>query len=419
MNLVNELVTQTNLYHDQKYPDGNGNFTPVCAEEILAYIGVIIAMELYKLPKLDDYWKRNGISHMPWFSSIFSRTRFRALRRYFHLRDNTKRPDKNHKDYKLYQVIPIISCLTETFGGLYVPSQNVSIDEMLLGTKCWVSFTQYMPKKPKRFGIKLWALCEAKTGYGCAFQVYTGREDAARPELGLSYRVVFDLMKNYLDKGYRLFIDNFYTSAQLVYDLLQRLTYACGTLRSNREKIPPQLKEQLGTGEAKFWRCDNLVVTHCKGKRDVFAMSSMHGNDSEVITNKRGDKQTTKPKIICDYNENIGGIDLCDQLVSYYNISNKSCKWTQRLIFRLIDMCIVNSLVAFTANNPGFKDVYRKHKVFRETLAHQLVQKLLDRRADPNVASPPGPGRPAQTNEKRLLGKHFASRHDVRRRCVA
>ena len=134
MNLVNELVTQTNLYHDQKYPDGNGNFTPVCAEEILAYIGVIIAMELYKLPKLDDYWKRNGISHMPWFSSIFSRTRFRALRRYFHLRDNTKRPDKNHKDYKLYQVIPIISCLRKRFGSLYVPAHP----RMQALTKCFL-----------------------------------------------------------------------------------------------------------------------------------------------------------------------------------------------------------------------------------------------------------------------------------------
>jgi hypothetical protein len=44
MNLVNELVTQTNLYQDQTYPGGNDNFTPVCAEEILAKIGVVIAI---------------------------------------------------------------------------------------------------------------------------------------------------------------------------------------------------------------------------------------------------------------------------------------------------------------------------------------------------------------------------------------
>ena len=97
-------------------------------------------------------------------------------------------------------------------------------------------------------------------------------------------------MKNYLDKGYRLFIDYFYTSVQLVYDMLQRATYVCGALRSNRVNFPPQLTEKVGAGEAKFWNCDNLVVTHWKDKRDVFAMSSMHGNDSVEITNKRGNK---------------------------------------------------------------------------------------------------------------------------------
>ena len=206
-------------------------------------------------------------------------------------------------------------------------------------------------------------------------------------------------MKNYLNKGYRFLLIIFFTSVQLVYDLLQNVTYSCGTLSSNRKHLPSKISEKVKAGEAKFWNCNNLVVTHWKDKRDVYAISSVHGNDSVVVSNKRGDKQTIKPKMISDYNENMGGVDLCDQLVSYYNISKKSCKWTQRLIFRLIDMCIVNALVAFTASNPSFKTVYRRHKVFRETLAHQLVQKLLDRRTDPDVASLPGPGRPTKSTQ--------------------
>ena len=235
--MVNQLVAETNLYHDQKYPEGDPQFVPVCAEEILAYIGVVIAMGLYKLPTIDDYWRKSGISQMPWY-------RFRELRRHFLLRDSTKRPAKEHSQYKLYQVIPLISRLSHTFRTLYVSSQNVSIDEMLLGTKCRVSFIQYMPKKPKRCGVKIWALCEAGTGYCSAFQVYTGREDDLQPELGLSYRVVLGLMKNYLNKGYRLFIDNFFTSVQLVFDLLQNVTYTCGTLRSNRKHLPSKITEK-------------------------------------------------------------------------------------------------------------------------------------------------------------------------------
>jgi hypothetical protein len=111
-----------------------------------------------------------------------------------------------------------------------------------------------------------------------------------------------------------------------------------------------------------------------------------------LLPTKRGDKQTTKPKMICDYNENMGGVDLCDQLFSYYNIGKKSCKWTQRLIFRLIDMCIVNSLVAFTANNPAFKDVYRKHKVFRQrAISTSAGAKVIEQKGRPRRCITTGP----------------------------
>jgi len=77
----------------------------------------------------------------------------------------------------------------------------------MVGTKCRISFLQYIPKNPTKFGIKLWALCETVTGYCLQFQVYTEKVKSG-VEHKLSYRVVFDLMQFYLDKGYRLFMDN-------------------------------------------------------------------------------------------------------------------------------------------------------------------------------------------------------------------
>ena len=82
---------------------------------------------------------------------------------------------------------------------MYMPAQDLSVNEQVVGTTCHVSFIQYMPKKPKKFGIKIWALCEAKTGYCCNFQVYTGKVDGAQ-EHGLAYRVVLDLLTPYLNK---------------------------------------------------------------------------------------------------------------------------------------------------------------------------------------------------------------------------
>ena len=60
-----------------------------------------------------------------------------------------------------------------------------------------------MPQKPCKFGVKVWILAEAKTGYVLDFQIYTG---AASPgdensSKGLAYQVVMNLMEPYQGKG--------------------------------------------------------------------------------------------------------------------------------------------------------------------------------------------------------------------------
>ena len=81
----------------------------------------------------------------------------------------------------------------------------------MIGTRCRIAFLQYIPKKPTRFGIKVWVLAEAKTGYVLDFDIYTGA--AADPvKKGLGYRVVMKLIEQYQGKGHCVFVDNYYTS---------------------------------------------------------------------------------------------------------------------------------------------------------------------------------------------------------------
>ena len=65
-------------------------------------------------------------------------------------------------------------------------------DETMAKFKGRLSFRQYLPSKPTKWGVKIWSLCESTTGYTWAFQVYTGRT-AGHQEHGLSHRVVVDL----------------------------------------------------------------------------------------------------------------------------------------------------------------------------------------------------------------------------------
>ena len=63
----------------------------------------------------------------------------------------------------------------------------------MVGVKACISFLQYLPKKPKKFGVKLWVLAEALTGYCLRFQIYTDKW-GDKTENGLPHRVVMDLM---------------------------------------------------------------------------------------------------------------------------------------------------------------------------------------------------------------------------------
>ena len=67
----------------------------------------------------------------------------------------------------------------ETHGGdLSPPSFNslcLSVDEMMIRTRCRIYFPQYLPNKPTKFGIKVFVNAEVKTGYVLAFRVYTGK----------------------------------------------------------------------------------------------------------------------------------------------------------------------------------------------------------------------------------------------------
>jgi len=47
----------------------------------------------------------------------------------------------------LFKVRPLVDHLNAGFSEYYKPCRYVSIDEMMIGTRCWVAFLQYMPKK--------------------------------------------------------------------------------------------------------------------------------------------------------------------------------------------------------------------------------------------------------------------------------
>ncbi|KRY41655.1 PiggyBac transposable element-derived protein 4 [Trichinella spiralis] len=59
---------------------------------------------------------------------------------------------------------------------IYNSRAYITVDEQLTSFRCRCPFRQYMLKKPAKYGIKVWTLCEAKTSYAWNMQIYTGNE---------------------------------------------------------------------------------------------------------------------------------------------------------------------------------------------------------------------------------------------------
>ena len=239
-------------------------------------------MGLLRLPRINDYWSRSKILSTPWFPSIMSRDRFHNILRYLHLNDSLQQ--KRHREEghdHLYKVRPLIGHLRAVLSLYYQPAQQVSIDEMMIGTRCRVPFLQYLPKKPTRFGIKVWVLAEAKTGYTLDFQVYTGKQgkdSTSTGDKGLDWRVVMDLMQQYQGKNHLLHVDNFYTSPDLVIDLLQRGIYCTGTVCTNRKHfpkdlIPPTKSMEMGSYRFAMSTEHDITAVWWKDRCDVYLLS--------------------------------------------------------------------------------------------------------------------------------------------------
>ena len=135
------------------------------------------------------------------------------------------------------------------------------MDEKLLLWKGKLAFKHYIPLKRAQFGIKMFSLCD-NSGYMYLWNsyVYLRKEpDAQAANQQLVNRLVLSgavnprLMENLLDKGYHVYVYNWYTSEALFTYLSEHDTAACGTARKKKLKLPATFTTlYLPKGEYRF-----------------------------------------------------------------------------------------------------------------------------------------------------------------------
>ena len=87
--------------------------------------------------------------------------------------------NKADREYRLLgdKLATIREVLNHFIGNAqksYRPSDQLTIDEQLFPYKGRCGFTQYMPNKPDKYGLKFFLLCDTVNSYICNLRMYTG-----------------------------------------------------------------------------------------------------------------------------------------------------------------------------------------------------------------------------------------------------
>ena len=148
------LVKQTNLYAAQ---NSIKHWKDVSMEELKAFIGLLIGMELHQLPRVELFWSSNLLFRVQPIADVMTVKQFKKIRQVLHANDNSKTPKRGQPIYnKLYKLRPLLDIMNSAFMDQAVPSSSQSADEAMIKFKGRSSIKQYMPLKPvnevTRFG---------------------------------------------------------------------------------------------------------------------------------------------------------------------------------------------------------------------------------------------------------------------------
>ncbi|XP_069159952.1 piggyBac transposable element-derived protein 4-like [Procambarus clarkii] len=263
---------------------GTPGLTVPVPSTVLGFIQLFLTQKLLKYVAYETnlYASQSRFWHIPCFNTFITGKRFEMIAKYFHVYNNKSIPPGQGVD-KLIKVRSLMQYLLNRLKRIYIPNKKLSLDE---GTMPWrgrLSFKTYNPNKPDKYGIRLYMLAEATSGYIYDFQIYSGVGKT-------TIDTVMALIEPLKDKGYHLYMDNYYNSVRLSEALLQVGVYTCGTLRLQRgapKSLQMQANGKVPVDKTLFKRKDNTFIILWKDKRIVSLITNCHNAETQQVQRRK------------------------------------------------------------------------------------------------------------------------------------
>ncbi|XP_068623829.1 piggyBac transposable element-derived protein 4-like [Battus philenor] len=312
------------------------NWKDLTREELLTFLGLILHTGTIRLNRICDYWKRHYLFNIPCFGQFMSRNRFLLILRCLHF---TSEP--NDED-RLKKIRPFMDHFNNKMKTIYSPGKELLLDESMA---LWRGRLLFRQNKRHKYEIKLHVLAEPD-GTVLKYQVYTGANVETSVQRHAS-EIVLKLLEERLDFGHHVYMDSYYNSYGLAVKLLDQQTYCTGTLRKNLKDNPNEIGTiSLKKGENKSFFLDGVHIGIWRDKRHILYISTEHGDEMMETTSKRG-SVVMKPKAMVYYNNLMSGVDLQDQILSYYPVQRKSLRWYKKLFVHMLQMSLSNAFYLY------------------------------------------------------------------------
>lgn len=331
--------TQMCIYHDTSL------------SELKAFIGLLYIAGLYNHENLKDLWRSDGCG-VKIFRTTMTLQRFGFLRNCLRFDDRETRQARKISD-NLAAIRSFFETFVSNCQAVYKPSECMTVDEQLVSFRGRCSFRQYMPNKPSKYGIKMYALVDAKTFYTLNLEIYPGTQppgiySCSNKPCDVVNRLIAPISKS----NRNVTFDSWFTSYSLMLHLLKehQLT-STGTVHKNQAEIPEKMLQvhnrELYSTIFGFQKDITLASYMAKKNKVVLILSTLHHDDK--IDSESSTRM--KPEIVTFYNKTKRGVDIVDKLCSEYDVSRNTKRWPMVVFYSILNMSGINSIIVYKENN--------------------------------------------------------------------
>ena len=213
------------------------------------------------------------------------------------------------------------------------PSPPRLANSSLLPTRARVSFLQYAPAKPHKWGIKCIIIALKSIRFAMQMRFYYGKGAPGRSPRESAVHFVKQYEKS------MIFVDNLYTGMELLEACEQAGSYLIGTVRKNSSWIPSIPAKMSINSNSLFMENERFILELFNARKNnncMFFNSCHRLHEVEI----NGQKSTTNKL----YNQNYWTVDKIDQCSNYYNLMElTSIRWPFIFFQGLSNYMLANS----------------------------------------------------------------------------